>query len=303
MYEQHPSFDEPPNETVIWRYMNLSKFAAMLFNSSLFFSRIDQLGDTTEGTIQLKLLMSQDRAVKSDREEDNPVTYKTNLDVYLGSIEMMRLSTFVNCWFMSEHESMLMWRQYVNDEGIAIKSTFGKLKTASSDSKQHKINLGMIKYLDYHHEMIPMENLFNLFTHKRVFFSDEREVRAVISDMFGENMEISSQQIWKEVEKGRFPELKPYIDYLKWNKAIVLSPDEKDKQDKIITLVWEARNSITRENTGNGINVEVNLIELIDSVYVAPNSPEWFRDTVQELISRTLNCGIEVRISGADLPI
>ena len=51
MYATHPMLETPPASSMLWRYMSLAKFLSFLQTSSLYFSRIDQLGDPFEGTL------------------------------------------------------------------------------------------------------------------------------------------------------------------------------------------------------------------------------------------------------------
>ncbi len=48
MFTPHDSCDCPPDETKIWRYMDLAKFLWILETKSLFFARTDKLGDPYE---------------------------------------------------------------------------------------------------------------------------------------------------------------------------------------------------------------------------------------------------------------
>ena len=43
------SYQRPSADTVLWRYMDFSKFVAMLKDKALWFGRIDRLGDPFEG--------------------------------------------------------------------------------------------------------------------------------------------------------------------------------------------------------------------------------------------------------------
>ena len=49
MYTEHPTFSPPPDDAVLWRYMDFTKFVSFLDKSSLFFARADKLGDPFEG--------------------------------------------------------------------------------------------------------------------------------------------------------------------------------------------------------------------------------------------------------------
>ena len=45
MYAEHGSFRPPPEEAVLWRYMDFTKFVSLLSTNALYFARADTLGD------------------------------------------------------------------------------------------------------------------------------------------------------------------------------------------------------------------------------------------------------------------
>jgi hypothetical protein len=75
-----------------------------------------------------------------------------------------------------------MWKLYLkSDEGIAIQSTYKKLRDAVIDDE--KFFLGVVKYIDYESEWIDARNLLSPLVHKRKNFEHEREVRAVVTKL------------------------------------------------------------------------------------------------------------------------
>lgn len=52
MYNEHPTFQAPEDEDVkVWRYMDFTKFVSLLDKRSLYFCRVDKLGDPFEGSL------------------------------------------------------------------------------------------------------------------------------------------------------------------------------------------------------------------------------------------------------------
>ena len=49
MYKESPYCDPLPDDAVLWRYMDFTKFVSLLEKSSLFFARADKLEDPFEG--------------------------------------------------------------------------------------------------------------------------------------------------------------------------------------------------------------------------------------------------------------
>ena len=92
----------------------------------------------------------------------------------------MRRYIAMNCWHMNHYESAAMWRLYLkSDEGIAIRSTYERLKTSLNPCADH-IYVGAVKYIDFETEWMPEGNIFYPFVHKRKSFAHEQELRAVI---------------------------------------------------------------------------------------------------------------------------
>ncbi|GAI79633.1 unnamed protein product, partial [marine sediment metagenome] len=88
--------------------------------------------------------------------------------------------TYVNCWHISQHQSAAMWKIYLqSNEGIAIRSTCGKLKESLKKDTSHELHIGKVKYISYVKDVIPEGSLFPYF-HKRMSFDYEKELRAVI---------------------------------------------------------------------------------------------------------------------------
>ncbi|MFN8224152.1 MAG: hypothetical protein U0R50_13000 [Gaiellales bacterium] len=52
MYDAtHPVFNAPPDDTVVWRYIDLAKLISLLDHRALYFARADTLGDPHEGAL------------------------------------------------------------------------------------------------------------------------------------------------------------------------------------------------------------------------------------------------------------
>ncbi len=179
MYEAHPLFVQPDNEDVkVWRYMDFTKFVSLLDSQRLYFTRADKFDDPFEGSwpvINVDARMSAPVAIPPEEQESF-----LQLMAKMGDINrcLPKLNA-INCWHMNEHESAAMWRLYLkSNEGIAIQSTYRRLKEAIIDDE--RVFLGVVKYIDYEQEWIDAGNLLSPFVHKRKSFEHEREVRALV---------------------------------------------------------------------------------------------------------------------------
>jgi hypothetical protein len=45
MFEAHPQFETPPDDTILWRYMDVGCFIAFIEDKALYFARLRELGD------------------------------------------------------------------------------------------------------------------------------------------------------------------------------------------------------------------------------------------------------------------
>jgi hypothetical protein len=180
MYTTDKSINLNENpDTIIWKYLDLSKFVDLLLYKKLFMSRSDKFEDQYEGTFseptyeELKKLAA-----------DNP----NFLDFY----KTHRENVVISSWHINEYESFAMWQIFTQkNEGLAIQSTLGKLQKALNADVEFEQYIGEVNYIDYKKEYIPFDNAFFPFLFKRKSFQYEREVR-VISDVTKFNIQIDS---------------------------------------------------------------------------------------------------------------
>lgn len=167
----------PPDDEnqPIWRYMDFTKFVWTLEKQALWFSRADQLGDRFEGSFT-RVNLATRREFWGERYE-GPLALALEEQWREGP-----LYHFINSWHMNEHESAAMWRLYLkSDEGIAIRSTYKRLRDSTVNFPGLPINLLTVKYLDYETEgAIPENEPLAPFAFKRKTFEHERELRAVM---------------------------------------------------------------------------------------------------------------------------
>ncbi len=170
MYQQNPEFEEPAEETIIWRYVDFTKFVSYLERNALFFVRSDQLPDKYEGKFT-------ETDAKLWEQRLQPTIKLNQLEIY----DRIRKIVNISSWHINDTESAAMWEICLqSNEGVAIKSTFRRLKDSFLSHKQDDIFIGKVKYIDYTREMIPKGYIFNPFLYKRKSFEHERELRAVI---------------------------------------------------------------------------------------------------------------------------
>lgn len=196
----------PKDETVLWRYMDFSKFLSLLDSRSLYFARADHLGDPFEGA-RGRLI---DKPIWDDHLYNffksatlNPPPGHTctltieqvethankMLNEWNEKCGDSRKSHFVSCWHQNEIESEAMWKLYSThlENALAVKTTKANLYKALGEKL--KVKIGEMNYIDFSKEF-PKNN--GTFWTKRISFEHEREVRAMITDF-------DSQEIGKKV--------------------------------------------------------------------------------------------------------
>jgi hypothetical protein len=172
MYEAHEIFNEPDPDTSVWRYLDFTKFVAMLQTQSLWFAKPETLGDPWEMAYTHANLARFRARFDSATVEDRlwaEMNYKATLQ-----------SMFVNCWHAGAIESAAMWRLYLKTlEGVAIQTTWSDL-TASIGQTRDPVFGGLVRYIDFEtDDTDDRTNMFFPTTTKRLSFGYENEARLV----------------------------------------------------------------------------------------------------------------------------
>jgi hypothetical protein len=174
-----PSENEPPQaNAVLWRFMTFSKFVAMLEDGALWFSRPDHLNDPFEAgpsSEEFEATVASP-SIDVNRLGDSSESRSFDEQVATHSLEfttyVLKMHV-VNCWHHSAVEPQFMWRMYASDdEGIAIRTTFGSLMSALRS--ECPVRAGTVHYGD-----IGISHGTNRLFRKRAGYSAEQEVRLV----------------------------------------------------------------------------------------------------------------------------
>ncbi|RTY99928.1 hypothetical protein EKM02_09120 [Flavobacterium sp. RSP49] len=168
---------EDPN-TVVWKYLDLSKFLDLLLSQKLFMSRSDKFEDQYEGTFSEPTFEEIKKL-----SIDNPD--------FLNYYKTHREKVAISSWHINEYESFAMWQIFTqNSEGLAIQSTIGRLQQALGPETNFNQYIGKVNYIDYKKEHIPFDDLFFPFLFKRKSFQYEGEVR-IITDIGESDIKIN----------------------------------------------------------------------------------------------------------------
>ena len=179
MYINNPNIKLPedPN-TVVWKYLDLSKFLDLLMSEKLFMSRSDKFEDQYEGTFSEPTFEEIKKL-----SIDNPD--------FLNYYKTHREKVAISSWHINEYESFAMWQIFTqNSEGLAIQSTIGRLQESLNPETNFNQYIGEVNYIDYKKEHIPFDDMFFPFLFKRKSFQYEGEVR-IITDIGKSDIKIN----------------------------------------------------------------------------------------------------------------
>lgn len=224
----HPCFKQPQSDTVkLWKYMDFTKFVSLISSGQLFHCRSDKFRDPYEGSYPIKNRESDEMIFS----QISPELRENAIQQFYGFSNWSRQWTYISCWHINEFESAAMWDLYAKtEEAIAIETTYEHLTSCMPDDAF----IGLVEYINYENQTIPVNNSFHRFMFKRKSFEHEKEARVLIQEL----------------------------------------PIEDDKI------------KIGMENTILGKNVDINIPQLIQKIYIAPNAADWFTDLVKEVSSK-----------------
>lgn len=169
MYVPQKNITLPEPDTVVWKYLDLSKFLDLLLCKKLFMARADKFEDQYEGTFSEPTYGEMKKIAQNNPE-------------FLTRYKTHREKVVISSWHINEHESYAMWQIFTqNSEGLAIQSTIGRLQQALASDTNYEQHIGAVNYIDYKKEFIPFDDIFFPFLFKRKSFQYEGEVR-IISD-------------------------------------------------------------------------------------------------------------------------
>ena len=226
-FREDEPFVAPSNPyATIWRYLDFTRFVALLDTEELFFAPVAAFEDHFEGSYS---------ALNIDGREDFwarhfPNDAATMASSYSEIARELPRWIFANCWNLSEDESAALWGLYVPASGgVAVRSTYQSLvdcfKSAeSTGERQESLYIGKVRYLDYKRELIPEHDPLFPFVHKRRSFEFESELRAVIKH-YPESKDPEGGVNAEEFQEGTPPDgVTVPVDLARLIEAIHVSP-------------------------------------------------------------------------------
>ncbi len=214
MYLNNPNIKLPDDpDTIVWKYLDLSKFLDLLLSKKLFMSRSDKFEDQYEGTFSEPTYEEIKKLAV-----DNPE--------FLNYYKTHRERVAISSWHINEYESFAMWQIFTkNNEGLAIQSTIGRLQKAVKPENNFDQYIGEVNYIDYKKEFIPFDDLFFPFLFKRKSFQYEREVR-ILTDTSKSDLKLNDG-------------LKIHVDINQLIEKIYIHPKSENWYKKLVIELVE----------------------------------------------------------------
>ena len=187
-------YSVPEPGSILWRYMDFSKYVSLLSSKGLYFSRADCFDDIHEGAKGLRRRKDKwdshyldffrqairipppGYSVNLSDDEVEKQAQKLLSDLEAGG-RVDKKRTYVSCWHENEHESEAMWRLYSSfiENAVAVRTTFQRLYV--SMGRDPFIRIGRVEYIDFNTSYAGPNDAF---WRKRKSFQHEREVRAML---------------------------------------------------------------------------------------------------------------------------
>lgn len=182
---------EPSEHEPLWRYVDFSKFIAILETRSLHFAALRTFVDPFEGHPP-RSAISEFRGTPAGLSAEDAARYQELVKNNVVSFQQSRNYCYASCWHANAVESAAMWNVYLQaGEGIAIRTSLANMKAALGETDDPKLNVGgaMVMYVDYETFRTPV-NVFLWAALKRLSFKHEREFRLILLGEFGDGLPV-----------------------------------------------------------------------------------------------------------------
>jgi hypothetical protein len=182
-FEHHQDIETLNGNSKVWRYIALDKFADLLLNQRLFFTRIDKLPDRYERELPPGVIASRRTLLKRQGVDSDQIV--NELQTFRERHEARLRECLVNCWTVDREESYALWKIYLGGSaaGVAIRTSFSKLKRAilSRNKRDERALYGGVVRYDYYRPS-GEPTIFRLLTTKREYYKYEKELRLFLLD-------------------------------------------------------------------------------------------------------------------------
>lgn len=202
------------DDTKLWRYMDLAKFASLLHTKALWLARSDTFRDQGEGQFPPEMKEAIERAYEEfESAAESPIQNADDFRDFLCK------NAYVSCWHKNANENMVMWEIYGRDSNsLAVQTTVGKIKSNISNAKMFARDF-YLKEVNYNkaEDIKGRLDYIDPFFIKRPHFKFEQEARIVLSTY-------STLSPSKDTKVGEMVDL----DVVKAIETVLVHPDSQD---------------------------------------------------------------------------
>lgn len=158
-----------PDDTRIWRYLDLPKVIDLLETKKLFLTRTDRFDDVWDGLLPNAI-------VDFLRYALSPMG---GVDAFRNIDTAFRKMNFVSCWHRNDVESAALWSLYAGKAGVAIQSTVGRLRHAVDDESLLISPVNYENFDTFEFDRSIGVGYYEAALFKRQSFLHEQEIRLV----------------------------------------------------------------------------------------------------------------------------
>ena len=259
MFECHPSFKAPDDANAkIWRYTDFAKLVSLLDGKALFFCRLDKLADPFEGSCP------RDDVVNRAAKFAERVRNASDIG---GSANASQMGNAAARGVSALTEAQRRWTA-VNCWHV------GEHESAAMWQLHLKSDEGIALQSTY-------QRLTDVLS-----ASVEKVFVGLVQYLDYESDSIrDANALAPIVHKRRSFEHEHELRAVIWH-----APDFPDGKTMQESASWE------KGTWEDGLYVDVNVDRLIEAVYVAPTTPDWFHRLVQSMLGK-FDLNVEVRRS------
>ena len=244
-------------KSVLWRYLDFSKYVSLLENENLYFCPAYYLRQADYYEMRIPKPYKIEHKENIDAFLQSKEYDKRTIDLLNKQLESEEDSGLhfysINCWQLSEIESNAMWKVYLSSsEGVAIKSSVKRLSN-SLLSGDLPYFAGQVQYINYDKEKFINSDVstgFEIPFHKSSFFKYEEEYRISSIIMFEAGTILDIPEVFGTSKRAR-------------------------------------------DSLYHPVDLEI----LIEEVYVSPYSSDWFYELVKTLTNKYISPHVKVRRS------
>lgn len=185
---------EVSNDTVIWKYMDISKFISLISRKSLWLARADTFKDEHEGIFPFEMQKALNLIYRKFEEKgelsDGPINNTSDFQQYLIK------NAYISCWHQNIEENMVMWEIYGKTlNSVAIRTTVQDLIDSVDIKYLKKVGsrIAFEPVIYKNPEDVPGELDYDTpFFIKRAHFHFEKEMRLYISSYSAQSPNIDN---------------------------------------------------------------------------------------------------------------